>query len=114
MSTHLEELIRSSRELDDRFAQAWNGDRALRVREGAMRRHDVRVRRAGALRRGLVVAGGAGLLLVTLLRAASSAPAEPVTSAGATASAATTTASPAPSAEALALRMLGDAGYARD
>jgi hypothetical protein len=107
MSARLDELITSARELDG----AWDGDRAVRVREGALRRRDGRVRRDRALRRGLMVAGGAGLLVLALLRAASSATSEPAT---APIAAAVATAAPAPTAEALALRTLADAGYARD
>lgn len=108
MSARLEDLITSARELDG----SWDGDRALRVREGALHRRDGQVRRDRVLRRGLVVAGGAGLLLLVLLRAASSAPAEPAT---ATVTAAAPVIAPAaPMSEALAARMLGDAGYARD
>jgi hypothetical protein len=106
MSTHIDDV---RRELDERFARTWDGDRAARVREGALRRHDVRVRRDRALRRGLVVAGGAGLLVLALLRAASSAPAEPIAG-SAPIAVATMTAAP----EALASRTLVDAGYARD
>lgn len=119
-STRLDELITSARarhELDERFAQVWDGDRAVRVREGALRRHEGRVRRDRALRRALVVAGGAGLLVLALLRAASSAPAESPASASAPAFSSTGSASTtsAPStAEALAFRALADAGYARD
>ncbi|MDB5220856.1 MAG: hypothetical protein JWO86_8783, partial [Myxococcaceae bacterium] len=96
----------------------WDLDRAERVRSGALRRRDVRTRRDRALRRGLLVAGGAGLLVLALLRGASSAPAErepPSTNAtnASTASPAIPVA-PAPTAEALAARSLTDAGYARD
>jgi hypothetical protein len=101
----LDALITSARELDG----AWDGDRAVRVREGALRRRDLRVRRDRALRRGLLVAGGAGLLVLALLRAASSAPAEPTTF-----TTTTLAPTPAPTAEALAARTLADAGYARD
>ena len=111
MSTRLDELITSARERDERFSRAWDGDRALRVREGALRRHDVRVRRDRALRRGVLVAGGAGLLVLALLRAASSAPAEPTASGTSTTS---TMPTAAPAAEAVASRTLADAGYARD
>ena len=104
MSSRLDDLITSARELDG----SWDGDRAVRVREGALRLRDVRARRDRVLRRGLVVAGGAGLLVLALLRAASSAPAEP------TAATAITVRTAAPAPEALASRMLGDAGYARD
>ena len=103
MSTRLDQLITSARELDG----AWDGDRAVRVRDGALRRRDVRARSERALRRGLLVAGGAGLLVLALLRAASSAPANTTPSP-------TTTPIAAPTAEALASRTLADAGYARD
>ena len=113
MSTRLDELITSARELDQQFSRAWDGDRAVRVREGALRRRDVRVRSDRAIRRGLLVAGGAGLLVLALLRAASSAPAEPTASTSPT-TAATAAPTAAPTAEALASRTLADAGYARD
>ena len=100
MSARLDQLIASSRELDG----AWDGERAERVRTGALRRRDARAGRDRLLRRGALVVGGAGLLVLALLRAASSAPAE---NAPAVAS------SPAP-AELLAARALGDAGYVRD
>ncbi len=109
MSTRLDQLVTSaSGDLDERFARAWDGERAVRVREGALRRRDVSVRRDRALRRGLLVLGGAGLLVLALLRAASSAPA------ATTAATTSATAAPAPTAEALASRTLADAGYARD
>jgi len=110
MSTRLDDLITSARvrsELDERFSQTWDEDRAGRVREGALRRHDARVRRDRMLRRGLLVAGGAGLLVLALLRAASSAPAESLVSAPASAPASALS-------DALAFRALADAGYARD
>jgi hypothetical protein len=111
MSTHLDAMISSARERDTE----WDVERSERVREGTLRRRDVRVRRDRALRRGLLVASGAGLLVLGLLRAASSAPAEREL----------TTSSPAPAAlapvaersvtvDALAARSLSDAGYARD
>ena len=114
MSTRLDDMISSARELD----AAWDITRSERVREGALRRRDVGVRRDRALRRGLVVASGAGLLVLALLRAASSAPSEVV--AGATASAHEPMAATAAAAaaggtsEALAARSMSDAGYARD
>jgi hypothetical protein len=104
MSTRLDQMISSARERD----AGWDVDRAERVREGALRRRDGRVRRDRALRRGLVVASGAGLLVLALLRAASSAPAERELSSPSAA------ASVAPVAEALAARAMSDAGYARD
>jgi hypothetical protein len=113
MSTRLDDLITSARTLDG----AWDGDRAVRVREGALRRRDSNVRRDRALRRGLLVASGAGLLVLALLRAASSAPAEPTTFATTSISpTATPAAAPtaAATAEALASRTFADAGYARD
>ena len=108
MSTRLDQMVmhareRSVAELDD----VWDLDRSERVRSGALRRRDVRTRRDRALRRGLLVAGGAGLLVLALLRGASSAPAEPQL-------ASTAAPSPAPTAEQLAARTLSDAGYARD
>lgn len=117
MTTRLDDMISSARELDP----AWDVMRAERVREGALRRRDGRVRRDRAVHRGLLVASGAGLLVLALLRAASSAPAEPAASA-ATALATTpqtqtvTAPAPAPTAAALALaaHALSDAGYARD
>ena len=104
MSARLDDLIGSARVLD----ASWDVDRSERVREGALRRRDTRVRRDRALRRGLVVASGAGLLVLALLRAASSAPGEPLPVSATTA--------PAATAEALASRTIGfaDAGYARD
>jgi len=69
----------------------------------------MRVRRDRALRRGLVVAGGAGLLVLALLRAASSAPAEREPTASTP-----TVAVAAPVSVALAVRSMSDAGYARD
>lgn len=92
MSSRLDTMIASARDLDG----AWDVARSERVRAGALRRRDVRVRRERALRRGLLVASGAGLLVLALLRAASSAPADPQ------------------AAAALAARTLSDAGYARD
>jgi hypothetical protein len=100
MSTRLDEMISGARQLD----ASWDIDRSERIRAGALRRRDVRVRRDRVLRRGLVVAGGAGLLVLALLRAASSAPAEPQTSSREL----------SPRAEALAARATSDAGYARD
>lgn len=101
MSTRLDEMISGARQRDT----GWDLDRSERVREGALRRRDGRARRDRALRRGLVVASGAGLLVLALLRAASSAPAEREL---------TTTASAAPASEPLAVRAMSDAGYARD
>jgi hypothetical protein len=103
MSSRLDEMISGARGLD----ASWDVTRSERVREGALRRRDVRVRRDRLMRRGLLVASGAGLLVLALLRAASSAPAEPTT--GLTVA---TTSTPAP--EVLAARALADAGYARD
>lgn len=112
MTARLDEMIASARELD----VAWDVDRSVRVREGALRRRDVRVRRDRALRRGLLVASGAGLLVLALLRAASSAPAE---AQGAAPAALAVTpmavaSQAAPTSEPLAARLLSDAGYARD
>ena len=110
MSTRLEQMIEGARERDS----GWDIERSERVREGALRRRDGRARRDRALRRGLVVASGAGLLVLALLRAASSAPAErePTTSSGASAPALALL--PSPTSEALAVRSMSDAGYARD
>lgn len=102
MSDRLDAAIAGARDLD-----AWNGDRAARVRDRILVTHAARNRRDKLLRRAAVVTGGAGLLVLALLRAASSAPAEPSV---ATAS----TASPAPTAEMIAARTLGDGGFARD
>lgn len=101
MTARLDQLISSARELD----AAWDGERSERVREAALRLRSERVRRHRALRRGLVVASGAGLLVLALLRGAASAPAELQASRDL---------APAPTAEALAVRALTDAGYARD
>ncbi len=108
MSTHLlDRMILNARERD--VDDVWDLERSERVRAGALRRRDGRVRRDRALRRGLLVAGGAGLLVLALLRGASSAPAEPsLNASNANAPA------PAPTAEALAARALTDAGYSRD
>lgn len=106
MSTQLDRMIAGAREQDG----AWDVERSERVREGALRRRDVRVRRERALRRGLVVASGAGLLLLGLLRAASSAPAEREVSAATSAAAVERAAN----VEVLASRSMSDAGYARD
>jgi hypothetical protein len=110
MSTHLDQMIANARErsVDD----VWDLEREGRVRTGTHRRRDTRTRRDRALRRGLLVAGGAGLLVLALLRGASSAPAEPQLTTTTTATPATP--ATAPTAEALASRALSDAGYARD
>ena len=113
MSSRLDAMISSARERD----ASWDIERSERVREGALRRRDGRVQRHRALRRGLVVASGAGLLVLALLRAASSAPGVPAASVAAASSMpAASTAAPAPAAmaEALAAHTLSDAGYARD
>ncbi|GAC1532147.1 MAG: hypothetical protein NVS3B10_27280 [Polyangiales bacterium] len=120
MSTHLDGMIanaraQSAREIDD----VWNLDRQDRVRAGALRRRDGRVRRERVLRRGLLVAGGAALLVLALLRGAASAPAEPSLTAATSSFSPTTPATapsstPSPGAEALAARSMSDAGYARD
>ncbi|MBX3186673.1 MAG: hypothetical protein KF819_06645 [Labilithrix sp.] len=96
MSARLDDLIEEARggEL------AWDEARAARVREGAIRRGE----RRRLARRGVLVASGAALLVVGLLRAASSAPARVAEE-------------PAPAPEIVAARGapgLGDAGYARD
>ena len=111
MSTRLDQMITGARELDT----GWDVDRSERIREGTLRRRDVRVRRDRALRRGLLVASGAGLLVLALLRAASSAPAERELTTSSPAAA-----TPVPEStgtrtlEALAARSMSDAGYARD
>jgi tRNA A37 N6-isopentenylltransferase MiaA len=114
MSMHLDRMIATARErsVDD----VWDLERSERVRTGVVRRRDVRARRDRVLRRGLLVAGGAGLLVLALLRGASSAPAEPQLAAATATATAATAATPAtaPTAEALAARSLSDAGYARD
>ena len=99
MSSHLDSLIASAGTTDP----AWTPERARHVRAGVLRRHEGKARRERLVRRGLLVAGGAGLLLVALLRGAASAPAEP-----------SLTAAPATTSEALASRALADAGYAHD
>lgn len=115
MSARLDAMISSGRERRVRELDAsWDAARSERVREGALRRREGRVQRHRLVRRGLLVASGAGLLVLALLRAASSAPSVP----GAPVAAASTapsggTASP-PMAEALAAHTLSDAGYARD
>ncbi len=114
MSARLEGLIASARarELDLEFEHAWDRERSERVRAGVVRRREVKSARERLLRRGALVASGAGLLVVLLLRVASSAPAEPAdTSLGASASA-----SPDASmgGEVFAARASGDGGYARD
>lgn len=100
MSTRLDQLVSCARaaSVDD----VWDVERSERVRERTLVRRDARVRRDRALRRGLLVAGGAGLLVLGLLRAASSAPVERSESSSASTS------------EPLAARSLSDAGYARD
>ena len=123
MSTQLDRMILDARERTGDFDAVWDLERSERVRAGTLRRRDARVRRDRALRRGLLVAGGAGLLVLALLRGASSAPAERGFENqlnALNASNAATTSSPAespaaaPTAEALAARSLTDAGYARD
>lgn len=105
---NLDEMIGAARELD----AGWDVDRSERVREGALRRRDARMRRDRGLRRAMLVAGGAGLLVLALLRAAASAPAEPLPSVASSAPSAPAV----PTPEALAARAvaLNDAGYARD
>ncbi len=116
MSTHLDRMILNARERLVRDSHdVWDLERSERVRAGALRRRDVRSRRDRALRRGLLVAGGAGLLVLALLRGASSAPAEPSLNASSASNTATVESpAPAPTAEALAARALTDAGYSRD
>jgi hypothetical protein len=106
MSSRLDAMIDATRARD--ASSAWSAAREVRVREGALCLRDARARRDRVLRRGLVVAGGAGLLVLALLRVASSAPAD--ASAGRDPS----SAAPAPSAEVVASRALSHAGYARD
>lgn len=103
MSMRLDQMISGARERD----AGWDVDRSERVREGALRRRDGRAQKGRALRRGLVVASGAGLLVLLLLRAASSAPAEREITASVPTAA-------APVFEPLAARAMSDAGYARD
>lgn len=105
MSTRLDQMISSARERDT----GWDVDRSERVRESALRRRDGRARQGRALRRGLVVASGAGLLVLVLLRAASSAPSERELSTSSQGVGVV-----APVGEALATRAMSDAGYARD
>ena len=107
MSSRLDDVIGSARERVD-IDSVWSADREGRVRACALVRRGVRVRRDRALRRGALVVGGAGLLVLALLRGASSAPATPAALPVAAAAA------PAPTAEALASRELNDAGYFRD
>jgi hypothetical protein len=108
MSTRLDRIIVDARERSDSaMDDVWDLERSERVRSGAILRRDARSRRDRALRRGLLVAGGAGLLVLGLLRGASSAPAEPQ-------AASTAAPAPAPTAEQLAARTLTDAGYSRD
>ena len=105
MSARLDELIAGARERD--LDAVWNPDRSERARTGALHRRDVRTRRDRALRRGALVAGGAGLLLLCLLRITQaqggSAPLDPEK-----------VAVQATPEEPVAARMLADAGYARD
>lgn len=112
MSSRLEALIASARDVDP----AWDAARAGRIRQGAVLRHETLRRRDRTVRRALFAASAAGLVVLTLLRAASSAPAEQLaasTSASASASA-SSSASGSAFADQLASRTLGDAGYARD
>jgi hypothetical protein len=109
MSSRLEQMISRAREQD----ASWDVDRAERVREGALRRREVSVRRDRTMRRGLLVASGAGLLVLALLRAASSAPAERELTSS-TAAAVAPVAERSGSVDGLAARSLSDAGYARD
>lgn len=104
MSDRLDSAIAGARDLD-----SWNGDRAARVRDRVLLTHAARNRRDKLLRRAALVTGGAGLLVLALLRAASSAPAEPTANVATAA-----TAAPAPTAEMIAARTLGDGGFARD
>jgi len=110
VSTRLDDMISSARELD----AAWDITRSERVREGALRRRDVRVGRDRVLRRALFVAGGAGLLVLALLRAASSAPAEPLASTSAAPAATHEPIAATSEPMALAAHAMSDAGYARD
>lgn len=97
--SRLDDAVAQARELD-----TWDGDRAARVREGVLVRRAARARRERALRRAAFVAGAAGLLVLALLRAASSAPSDPAASRD----------SREAVSEAMASRSLGDGGYARD
>lgn len=114
MSARLDAMIASARARDRELDASWDVERSERVREGALRRREGRVLRHRALRRGLLVASGAGLLVLALLRAASSAPGVPAASVAAGSGAPSAGTAPAPMAEALAAHMLSDAGYARD
>jgi hypothetical protein len=117
MSTHLDRMIQNARErvIQDSH-DVWDLERSERVRAGTLRRRDVRSRRDRALRRGLLVAGGAGLLVLALLRGAASAPAERgfENQLNASNAANVSNGAPAATAEALAARALTDAGFARD
>lgn len=126
-TTPLDEMIGSARERVD-IDGVWSASRQVRVREGALRRHDVRVRRGHALRRAALVAGGAGLLVLALLtRVAGGSTAASASAASAVGSAIVDEgASTAPAElgsdahmasvapEQIAALRLGDAGYARD
>ncbi len=115
MSMRLDQLITTAREQGPRdLDDVWDLDRSERVRTGALRRRDARTRRHRVLRRGLLVASGAGLLVLALLRGASSAPAEPQVASTVASPLAPQVSPQVPSAEALASRTLADAGYARD
>lgn len=103
MTMRIDDAIAHARDLD-----AWDGDRAARVRDRVLHVHAARSRRDKMLRRAALVTGGAGLLVLALLRAASSAPAEPTASHA-------SGVSPAPTAEMIASHVqMGDAGFARD
>lgn len=95
----------------------WNLDREVRVREGAVRRHEQRERRHRALRRGALIASGAGLLVLALLARVEGAPASAASAGPGAPSVEGTASAPAStgtSALALAATSLNDAGYARD
>ncbi len=97
MNPRLDEAIRQAKEAT---APAWDDARASRVLAGAVRRH----RTHRVLRRASVVATGAAILVVALLRLTPG-------KGEATASAAT---EPEHVSEAIASLANGDAGYTRD
>lgn len=119
----LDQMIGAARERVD-IDGVWSASRQVRVREGALRRHDVRVRRGHALRRAALVAGGAGLLVLALLTriaggsTGGSASASAVGNEGASTAPAElgseTHVARVAGDEQLAALRLGDAGYARD
>ena len=112
MSDRLDDAIGGARAFD-----VWDTERAARVRKRILERRDDRARRGRAIRRGSLVMSGAALLVIGLLKVASSAPAstphEPAS--------ASTPHEPASRAREVQLAAVdglgvggGDAGYARD